>query len=213
MVEEKSLPVPYAYMRSVILAIRAYPGLKPVVANTLVPKLVEREIWNTQPRVWEGLILLPKYIGTRELTEKMNEALFTLPTSLLQDLLKKNPDIRPILAAHATRSRKNVGLDVAKRKVLGLSPFSSSSTFASSPLVLQAAADDSDENGQKKKTTEPARREMPPPTPLSDNMRQKLLNEARGQGADYNTSNGNPILLIAVVIGVLVVLGGKGFFY
>jgi len=80
-------------------------------------------------------------------------------------------------------------------------------------LVLQAAADDSDENGQKKKTTEPARREMPPPTPLSDNMRQKLLNEARGQGADYNTSNGNPILLIAVVIGVLVVLGGKGFFY
>jgi hypothetical protein len=40
----ESLPVPYAYMRSVILAIRAYPGLKPVVANTLVPKLVEREV-------------------------------------------------------------------------------------------------------------------------------------------------------------------------
>jgi hypothetical protein len=44
-------------------------------------------------------------------------------------------------------------------------------------------------------------------------MRQKLLNEARGQGADANYSSGNPILLIAVVIGVLVILGGKGFFY
>ena len=97
MVEDKALPVPYAYMRSVILAIRAYPTLKSVVADSVVPKLVEREVrhssthppthpfihssthppthppsptkttqvWTTQPRVWEGLILLPKYIGTR----------------------------------------------------------------------------------------------------------------------------------------------------
>lgn len=94
------------------------PSLLPSLP--LSPPAALGQIWSTQPRVWEGLILLPKYIGTRELTEKMNEALFTLPTSLLQDLLKKNPDIRPILAAYATRSRKNVGLDVAKRKVLGL---------------------------------------------------------------------------------------------
>jgi hypothetical protein len=155
MVEDKALPVPYAYMRSVILAIRAYPTLKSVVADTIVPKLVEREvsalpsflpslppllpsfprlhhcslppslpllpqIWTSQPRVWEGLILLPKYIGTRELTDKMSNALLAIPPSLLQDLLKKNPDVRATLAAHVSRGRKTAGLDNAKRKVLGL---------------------------------------------------------------------------------------------
>jgi len=44
MVEDKDRPVPYAYMRSVILAIRAYPTLKSIVADNIVPKLVEREV-------------------------------------------------------------------------------------------------------------------------------------------------------------------------
>ncbi|KAM3568271.1 hypothetical protein VYU27_009603 [Nannochloropsis oceanica] len=78
-------------------------------------------------------------------------------------------------------------------------------------LLLRHAAADSDDDDEKKKA--PAPRDMPPPSPLSDNMRQKLLNEARATGADYNSSNGNPILIVAAVIGVLVILGGKGFFF
>lgn len=78
-------------------------------------------------------------------------------------------------------------------------------------LLLRQAAADGKDDAEKKKA--PAPREMPPPTPLSDSMRQKLLNEARSTGADYNSSNGNPILIVAVVIGVLVILGGKGFFF
>ncbi len=88
-------------------------------------------------------------------------------------------------------------------------PLSLSSSFPY--LLLRQAAADGNEEEKKKKA--PAPREMPPPTPLSDNMRQKLLNEARSTGADYNSSNGNPILIVAVVIGVLVILGGKGFFF
>jgi hypothetical protein len=170
MVEDKSVPVPYAYMRSVILAIRAYPALKAIVADAVVPKLVEREVcismkiththtyihthahihalypqrlssflslsfqshshthththtqqvWTTQPRVWEGLILLPKYIGTREITDKMCEALLTLPHTHMHELIKKNPDVRGALAAHVSRGRKTATLEAAKRKVLGL---------------------------------------------------------------------------------------------
>ena len=88
-------------------------------------------------------------------------------------------------------------------------PLSLASSFPS--LLLRHVAADGSEEEKKKKA--PVPREMPPPTPLSDNMRQKLLNEARSTGADYNSSNGNPILIVAVVIGVLVVLGGKGFFF
>jgi len=93
------------------------PSLLPSHPSSLLPS---PQIWTSQPRVWEGLILLPKYIGTRELTDKMSDALLALPPSLLQDLLKKNSDVRATLAAYVSRGRKTAGLDNAKRKVLGL---------------------------------------------------------------------------------------------
>lgn len=48
---------------------------------------------------------------------------------------------------------------------------------------------------------------------VSDAMKRKMLNEMRSQGADPNVSTGNPILLVAAVVAVLVVLGGQGIFY
>lgn len=38
-------PVPYAYMRTAILAIKMYPtALKPTIADSVVPKLVDRQV-------------------------------------------------------------------------------------------------------------------------------------------------------------------------
>ena len=52
---------------------------------------------------------------------------------------------------------------------------------------------------------------------ISDAMKRRLQAELRSQGADPNYSAGpilgNPILLISLVISVLVILGGKGYFY
>jgi hypothetical protein len=39
------------------------------------------------------------------------------------------------------------------------------------------------------------------------------VREMQSQGADYNVSSGNPILIISIIVGVLVILGGKGLFY
>jgi hypothetical protein len=46
-------------------------------------------------------------------------------------------------------------------------------------------------------------------------MRQKLLSEAASNDPNYSAGaiKGNPILLISVVVGALVILGGKGYFY
>ena len=41
---------------------------------------------------------------------------------------------------------------------------------------------------------------------------QNKNREARSQGADENYSS-NPILFISIIIAVLVIAGGKGFFY
>lgn len=42
------------------------------------------QIWVSQPRVWEGVVLLPKYLGVRDTTDKMADALLSLPLQQLQ---------------------------------------------------------------------------------------------------------------------------------
>ena len=48
---------------------------------------------------------------------------------------------------------------------------------------------------------------------ISDEMRRRLLREMQSQGGDANVSAGNPILVISGIIALLVIVGGKGFFY
>jgi hypothetical protein len=48
------------------------------------PHPIDTQIWSAQPRVWEGMVLLPKYVGAREVTDKMAEALLALPAPQLQ---------------------------------------------------------------------------------------------------------------------------------
>lgn len=52
---------------------------------------------------------------------------------------------------------------------------------------------------------------------ISDAMRQRLRRELQAQGADPNYSagpiKGNPILIVSAVVAILVLLGGKGFFF
>lgn len=41
-------------------------------------------------------------------------------------------------------------------------------------------------------------------------MKDRLKKELQSQGADPNKSAGNPILVVAAIIGVLVIVGGQG---
>lgn len=52
---------------------------------------------------------------------------------------------------------------------------------------------------------------------ISDTMKARLRKEIRSQGGDPNYSAGpvlgNPILIVSIIVAVLVVIGGKGFFF
>lgn len=50
----------------------------------------------------------------------------------------------------------------------------------------------------------------PPKKEISDTMKDRLTRELESQGANPNKSAGNPILLVAAVVGLLVIIGGKG---
>lgn len=49
-----------------------------------------------------------------------------------------------------------------------------------------------------------------PKQKISNDMKDRLRKELTSQGADPNKSAGNPILVVAAVIAVLVVVGGQG---
>ncbi|CAM9688500.1 unnamed protein product [Hapterophycus canaliculatus] len=55
--------------------------------------------------------------------------------------------------------------------------------------------------------------DMPPPRRISNDMKERLKKELVSQGADPNKSAGNPILIVAGIIAVLVIVGGQGIFY
>lgn len=55
--------------------------------------------------------------------------------------------------------------------------------------------------------------DLPPPRKISNDMKERLKKELISQGADPNKSAGNPILVVAAVIGLLVIVGGQGIFY
>jgi len=78
--------------------------------------------------------------------------------------------------------------------------------------IRPPTADDADKSPEK---PAPVVRpeDMPPKRKISNDMKERLKRELQAQGADPNKSAGNPILIVAAVIGLLVIVGGQGIFY
>ena len=78
--------------------------------------------------------------------------------------------------------------------------------------VFEAAEKGEGDIGDIKLTTAEEREEQ---SGLSSAMRDKLMKEAASNDPNFSAGAvaGNPILLISAVIGVLVIVGGKGYFY
>jgi hypothetical protein len=70
---------------------------------------------------------------------------------------------------------------------------------------------------QEQKEEPNSSQERRPRDEISSEMRERLRRELISQGADPNYSRGpilgNPILLISAFIAILVIVGGKGYFY
>lgn len=75
---------------------------------------------------------------------------------------------------------------------------------------LYSSSDKNDKNDKTAKGVEEADAEK---REMSSFMKDKIRRELVAGGSDPNVAAGNPILLIAGVIAVLVIAGGKDVFY
>lgn len=84
-----------------------------------------------------------------------------------------------------------------------------------SSVLFATSSDDKNSNdNNEEETEEEAERRR---GGVSNSMKEKLRRELVSQGADPNYSAGpiwgNPILLVSIVITILVIVGGQGYFY
>ena len=80
--------LPTVFLRTIIQAVTTYKSLIPFVANTVLPKLINKKIWE-MPQLWEGFVRLARIISPASYG-----ALLQLPKEQLKDVVEKQPAIR-----------------------------------------------------------------------------------------------------------------------
>ncbi|GAQ84109.1 HEAT repeat family protein [Klebsormidium nitens] len=106
-------PIPLLFMRTVLQSVGASPSLRPFVVE-LLGRLVRREIWN-MPQLWVGFLKAAHHTVPDSLP-----VLLQLPARQVAEVVAKNPDLKPLLAAHVTHTSARTALPRSILAVLGL---------------------------------------------------------------------------------------------
>ena len=80
--------LPVVFLRTVIQAVNTYKSLIPFIANTVLPKLVAKKIWET-PQLWDGFMILAKRIAPASYG-----SLLRLPMPWLKDVVERQPALK-----------------------------------------------------------------------------------------------------------------------
>ena len=91
----EQVPIPMLFMRSVIQTASAAPKLHPFVIDMLV-KLVLKQVWKTNAKVWEGVLRCAKQLVPRSFSVYLQ-----LPAAQLSEALTQAPDLIGPLSSYA----------------------------------------------------------------------------------------------------------------
>ncbi|KAK4053379.1 hypothetical protein OIV83_001543 [Microbotryomycetes sp. JL201] len=99
-VDKRDEPIPVLFMRTVIQALSTYKTLTPIVAGTLLPKLISRQVWELPP-LWEGLVRCVKATSPVSFA-----ACLQLPRIWLKDVVDKQPTLKAPLRDFVLQSKE-----------------------------------------------------------------------------------------------------------
>ncbi|ORX39335.1 Symplekin tight junction protein C terminal-domain-containing protein [Kockovaella imperatae] len=80
--------LPVVFLRTTIQTVTTYKSLIPFIANSILPKLVAKKIWEQGP-LWDGFVKLSKMIAPASFG-----SLLQLPKEWLKDVLDKEPKLK-----------------------------------------------------------------------------------------------------------------------
>ncbi|KAI4968377.1 hypothetical protein ZWY2020_058032 [Hordeum vulgare] len=109
----EQIPLPLLFMRTVMLAIGAFPALVDFVME-IMSRLVSKQIWK-YPKLWVG------FLRCAILTKPQSYGvLLQLPAPQLENALNKNPVLKAPLVEHASQPNVRSSLPRSSLVVLGL---------------------------------------------------------------------------------------------
>ncbi len=85
----------FALMRTAILSGQSFPEVKRFVLGELLPHLIGKKVWNTAPKVWDGVIFAVKNFATMgsKNADFTLKALLSLPGAQLRAVMKSAPNV------------------------------------------------------------------------------------------------------------------------
>ena len=92
----EQVPVPLLLMRSVIQTANMAPQLHGFIVD-LLSKMVLKQIWKTDARLWEGVLRCAKQLAPRSFVVYLQ-----LPAAQLKEALAQSPDLVAPLSAYAS---------------------------------------------------------------------------------------------------------------
>lgn len=85
---DQAAPLPVCFVRTVIQAVTTYKSLVPFVANSVLPKLVVKRVWE-MPQLWEGFVRLVRVLGRASFG-----ALLQMPLEQIREVVEKQPTLK-----------------------------------------------------------------------------------------------------------------------
>jgi symplekin len=77
------VPLPPILLRTIIQTLKTYKSLLPFIANSILPKLIQRKVWENPP-LWDGFLIVVKIMGSASFG-----GLMQLPREKLKEVVER----------------------------------------------------------------------------------------------------------------------------
>lgn len=86
-----------ALMRTAIMGAKAHSDVKRFVVTDVIPRLVRKKIWKSQPKIWDGVVLATKNYSAHSDAEPTLRSVLGLPVPELKKVVTVASTIKPLL--------------------------------------------------------------------------------------------------------------------
>jgi hypothetical protein len=115
---------PYALMRTASLAAKSFTEVSRFVLSDVIPALVRRRVWQTAPKLWDGVVHGAKNLASAgaKNAEHTLRALLGVPAAQLRAMLKIAPQVKAAMGKLLKTLSKEETEEVITGRWVGLLP-------------------------------------------------------------------------------------------
>lgn len=104
-------PLSLFFMRTVILSAQTFTEIRKFGLSEVVPQLLKTDLWESAPRVWEGVAVFIRSYAAHKDAEPCLKSMLTLPTAQLKSIMRIASNVKlPMAKVLASLSEEEISL-------------------------------------------------------------------------------------------------------